>query len=64
MIPEDSQGTGWSNFPAPCNHLENAGSKCRDGATNTAATEGQIKLFLKGEPEEHMLMPIRRLENN
>ena len=56
MILEDSQGTGESNCSATCNHLENACSKCRDGATNTVVTEGQIKHFLRGGPEEQMLM--------
>lgn len=45
MIPGDSQGTGQINCSATCNHLENARSKCGDGATNAVAMEGQIKHF-------------------
>lgn len=64
MIPGDSPGTGRSNRAATCNRLGSMSSMCGDGATNAVATEGQIKPFLRGGPEEQMLMPMRRLENN
>lgn len=63
MTAEDAQGPGQSDGSAACNQLGRRTASAGRGP-QTLQSEGQLKLLLRGGPEEQALMPIRRLENN